>query len=69
MIIPKEKENIKLNIDIIKPSNFFFFLVCAKILIDENIVKNTVKILLKISKQLNIYLIYLLNVVDNLFLY
>ena len=50
MIIPKDKENIRLNIDVIKPNNFFFFLICAKILVDEKTVKNTVKILLKISK-------------------
>ena len=36
--------------EVIKPNNFFFFLICAKILIDEKTVKNTVKILLRISK-------------------
>ena len=57
MIIPKDKENIRLNIDVIKPNNFFFLLICAKILVDEKTVKNTVKILLKISKTVK----YLFN--------
>ena len=38
MIIPKDKENIKLNIEVIKPNIFFFFLICAKILVDEKTV-------------------------------
>ena len=58
MIIPKDKENVKLNIEVIKPNNFFSFLICAKILVDEKTVKNTIKILLKASKIVNIYLIY-----------
>ena len=47
MIIPEDKENIKLNIEVIKPNNFFFFLTCTKILVDEKAVKNTVKMLLE----------------------
>ena len=47
MIIPKDKENIKLNIQVIKPNNFFFFLTCTKILVDQKTVKNIVKILLE----------------------
>ena len=43
MVIPKYKENIRLNIDVIKPNNFFFFLICAKKLVDEKTIKNTVK--------------------------
>ena len=57
IIIPKDKENNKLNIKVIRPNNFFFFLICAKILVDEKTVKNTVKIFLKISKIAK----YLLN--------
>ena len=49
MIIPKDQENIRLNIDVIKPNTFFSFVICAKISVDENTVKNTVKILLKRS--------------------
>ena len=57
MIIPKDKENNKENTEVINPNNFFFFLTCAKILVDEKTVKNTVKILLKISR----IVIHLLN--------
>ena len=49
MIIPKDQENIRLNIDVIKSNTFFSFVICAKISVDENTVKNTVKILLKRS--------------------
>ena len=57
IIIPKDKENIKLNIDVIKPNNLFFFLIWAKILVEENTVKNMVKIFLIISKTVK----YLFN--------
>ena len=59
IVIPKDKENNKLNKDVIRPNNFFFFLICAKILVDEKTVKNTVKVLLKISKIVK-YLLSLL---------
>ena len=57
MIIPNEKENIRLNIDVIKPNTFFLPLICLKMLVDENTVKNTVKILFKTPKIVK----YLLN--------
>ena len=57
MIIPNDKENIRLNIDVIKPNTYFFFLRCAKILVDEKTVKNIVNILFKMSKIVK----YLLN--------
>ena len=41
-----------------KPNNFFLFLICAKILLAEKTVKNTVKILLKTSKLVK----YLFNI-------
>ena len=47
IVIPKDKENNKLNIEVIKPNNFFLPLTCAKILVDENTVKTTVDILLE----------------------
>ena len=59
IVIPKDKESNKLNIDVINPNNFFFFLTCAKILVDEKTVKNTVKISFKMSKIVK-YLLSLL---------
>ena len=50
MTIPKDKENNKLTIELIRPNNFFFFLTCANVFVPESTVKNTVKILLKISR-------------------
>ena len=57
MNIPNNKEIIKLNIDVVRPNNFFFFLIWAKILVDQNAVKNTVKIIFKISRKVK----YLFN--------
>ena len=61
MIILNDKENIRLNIDVIKPNSFFLLLICAKILADENTDKNTVKILPIISKTVK-YLFNLLAI-------
>ena len=61
MIILNDKENIRLNIDVIKPNSLFLLLICAKILVDENTDKNTVKILPIISKTVK-YLFNLLAI-------
>ena len=69
MIIPKDKENNKLNIEVIRPNNFFFSLICPKILVDEKTVKNAVKIILRISKIVKYLLSLLVKIVDFLFLH
>ena len=44
IVIPKDKENNKENIEVINPNNFFSPLTWAKIFVDENTVKTTVKV-------------------------
>ena len=59
MTIPKDKENNKLNIEVINPNNFFLPSTSVKIFVPENTVKIAVNILNKISRIVK-YLLSLL---------
>ena len=41
MTIPKDKENNKLNIEVIRPTSCLSVLTCVKILVPEKTVKNS----------------------------